>query len=196
VLSELPPRKSTELVGLLDEKVRVESIRGIAVGEEASTEVRKHVADLVLSRLKAPAMRQAGRREQQMRKVALLMRGLSGDLRGNLMTAIAQGEPAVGSAIQEAMVTWEDIVAISDRSLQEFLRSTESRKLALALVGGDPATTKKLRSNMSERASALLEEEMSLLASPKSADIAEARQTLLKGLRELNANNQLSFEEG
>ena len=154
------------------------------------------MADQVLSRLKAPAAREAGRREQQTRKVALLMRGLAGDIRGDLLKAIAESDPEAGSAIQEAMVTWGDIVSISDRSLQEFMRSTESKKLALALVGAAPATVKKFRTNMSERAIALLEEEMSLLASPKAADIAQAREALLKDLRELNTNNMLSFEEG
>ncbi len=196
VLSELPPRKSTELLGRLEETVRLEAVRGIAVGEEASAEVRRRVADLVLSRLKAPTARQAGRREQQVRKVALVLRGLAGEVRSGLLQAILQSEPEAGGAIRDAMVTWEDIVSITDRSLQEFLRSTEARKLALALVGADPATTRKLRSNMSERAGALLDEEVSLLASPKAADIAAAREALLKDLRELNANNKLAFEEG
>jgi flagellar motor switch protein FliG len=183
-------------MGLLEGQVRLESLRGIAVGEEASAEVRKRVADLVLSRLKAPAMRQAGRREHQTRKVALLLRGMPGEMRGDLLKGLVQSEPEAGSAIQDAMVTWDDIVSISDRSLQEFMRSTEAKKLALALVGADGAIVKKLRSNMSERASALLEEEMSLLSSPKAADIGQAREAMLKDLRELNANNMLAFEEG
>jgi flagellar motor switch protein FliG len=196
VLSELPPKTCTELMGLLEGQVRLESLRGIAVGEEASPEVRKRVADLVLSRLRAPAARQAGRREHQTRKVALLLRGLAGEMRGDLLKALSASEPEAGSAIRDAMVTWDDVASISDRSLQEFLRSTDSKKLALALTGADAAIAKKLRANMSERASAMLEEEMSLLSSPKAADIAAAREAMLKDLRELNANNMLAFEEG
>lgn len=195
VLSELPPKKSAELVTLLEEKTRVESLRGIASGEEPSAEARRRVAGLVLSRLQAPTLRRDGRREHQTRKVAVLLRGLSGDLRGSLVQAIAQSDPQSGTAIQDAMVTWGDILSIADRSLQEFLRGVESRKLAMALVGAAPAIMTKLRSNMSERASAMLEEEMSLLSSPKAQDIADAREELLKALREMNANNKLSFVE-
>jgi flagellar motor switch protein FliG len=196
VLSDLPAKKSTELVGLLDESVRVESLRGIAAGEEPSPEVRKRVADLVLSRVSAPTMRQSGRRDHQMRKVALLLRGLEGEMRGKLLQSMAQSDPESGKAIQDAMVTWEDIVAIADRSLQEVMRGMESRKLAMALVGAEAAIVAKLRTAMSERAAAMLEEEMSLLSAPKASEIAQARQAILTDLRELNANNMLSFVEG
>jgi len=195
VLSELPSKKSGELVGLIDEKVRVESLRGVAAGEEPAPEVRKRVADLILSRLKSPATQQRGRRQAQVRKVAVLLRGLAGELRNALLEAISAADAPSATAIRQAMITWDDVVAISERSLQDFLRGAESRKLALALVGADPAIDKKLRSNMSERAATMLEEEISLLSAPKPAEINAARENLLEDLREMAANNMLSFEE-
>lgn len=193
VLAELPAKKSGELLSLLDEKVRLEAVRGMAGGEEASADVRKRVADLVMSRLKAPGVKAAGRKDQQLRKVAVLLRGLGGDLRNNLLKSIVASDKSTGESIQRMMVTWDDIVSIADRSLQEALRGVESKKLALALLGAGKDIVKKLRTNMSERASQMLDEETSLLSSPKPEEIARAREDFLQDLRELNVNNMLSF---
>ncbi len=193
VLAELPAKKSADLLALLDEKVRLEALRGMAGGEEASPDVRKRVADLVLTRLKAPGVKAAGKKDQQLRKVAVLLRSLGGDMRNNLLKAIVASDKGTGESIQRMMVTWEDIISIADRSLQEALRGVESKKLALALIGADKAIVQKLRSNMSERASQMLDEETSLLSSPKPEEIAKAREDFLQDLRELNVNNMLSF---
>ncbi|HUT61436.1 MAG TPA: FliG C-terminal domain-containing protein [Phycisphaerae bacterium] len=196
VLSELPPRKSAELLALLDEKVRLEAVRCMAAGQEPSEDVRRRVGEMVMLRLRAPAVREEAVRGQQFRKVAVLLRGLPAELRDGMVQAMIQSDEETGKAVQQAMVTWEDIVDISDRSLQEALRGVDSKKLALALVGADGAVVDKIRRNMSDRAAAMLDEEASLLSAPKADEISGAREEFVSGLRELNAKNALSFDEG
>lgn len=196
VLADLPAKKSADLLGLLEEKVRLEAVRGMAAGEEASADVRKRVADLVLTRLAAPSMKSEGRKDQQLRKVAILLRGLGSDLRSSLIQSMVAADKEVGQAIQRLMVTWEDITSIADRSLQEVLRGMESKKLAMALMNADAAVVAKLRTNMSERAAAMLDEETSLLSNVKPTDVEKSREAVLNDLRELNANNMLNFVDG
>jgi flagellar motor switch protein FliG len=193
VLGELTPKKSAEVLSAMDPKLQIETIRVMTSGQEAGVEIRRRVAELVMGRLKSPAAQQQVRQEQQLRKVAHLLRTLGGDLRGAIVRAIQESDPASAKSVQEAMVTWEDIILITDRSLQEALRSTESRGLALALVGAEAALVTKIRSSMSERAAAMLDEEASLLSSPKPEEVQKAREAFLSDLRELNANNMLSF---
>lgn len=204
VLSELPAKKSTQLLGILDEKVRFEAISGMASGEDASPEVRLRVATVVRERLKAqsasrregaPVGNAAARREQQLRKLAIVLRGLKTDLRDAMVNTIAERDKEVAASVVKLMVIWEDIPAVMPRSLQEVLRTVDSRRLALGLVGADPAILQKVRQNISERANAMLEEETSLLSSPKPEDTVEARGEILATLRELNAKGELRFEE-
>jgi flagellar motor switch protein FliG len=196
VLGELTSKRSAEVLSAMDRKLQVETVRVMTSGQEAGVEIRRRVADLVMSRLKSPTAQQQARQEQQLRKVARLLRTLSGELRGAIVKAVGESDPASAKSVQEAMVTWDDIVSIADRSLQEALRSTESRRLALALIGAEAAIVSKIRACMSERAAATLDEESSLLSSPKQEDIQKARDAFLSDLRELNANNMLSFIDG
>ena len=84
---------------------------------------------------------------------------------------------------------------VADRSLQEALRGIDAQKLALALVKADDAIAAKIKSNISERAVATLEEEASLMASPNKADIEEAREQIIQVLREKNEKGELAFIE-
>jgi flagellar motor switch protein FliG len=196
VLGELSAKRSAEVLAGMDPQRQIETVRVMTSGQEAGAEVRRRVARLVMDRLKSPAAQEAARRDQQVRKVALLLRTMSGESRQAIVKAVQESDPAAAGNVQRAMVTWEDIVLITDRSLQEALRSTDSRQLAMALFGGEKPIVAKIRSSMSERAAAMLDEEASLLSSPKPEEVQQAREGFLSNLRELNANNMLSFVDG
>jgi flagellar motor switch protein FliG len=196
VLAELPPNKSAKLLELLDERVRVDAVRGLTAGR-ASPEARLRVADMVRGRLEA--MGEQGEvveddQHTKLRKTAVLLRGMEPSVRDVLLDGIAEKDPDMRDGVESLMVIWEDIATLMDRPLQDVLRNVDSRKLALALVDADETTVAKIRSNMSERASAMLDEEASLLSTPKPKTIAEAREAILDALRELNAKGELAFE--
>lgn len=206
VLAELPAKASAKLLPLLSEKVREEAVRGMTRDETVAPETRLRVASVVRKRLMktdatAAAPGAAGSkaskadRQKQLRKVAVLLRDLGGELRTALIQAIAKTDEATSVEVQKLMVMWEDIMIVSDRSIQEALRGVDSRKLALSLVDADPALVEKLRKNMSERLVSALDEETTLLATPKKEDVELARVEFLDALRELAANNFLTFEE-
>ena len=190
VLMELPPTKSAALLPLLDEEVQPQAVRSMTAEQAISPDARQTVAAAVGERLAAlraasaeegPA---AGEDAQQtkLRKVAVLLRGLNTELRDSLLNGINEQSAETGETV-------------ADRSLQEGLRTVDSGKLALALCEADEALVSKVRTNISERAGGLLDEETELLSSPKPEEIEEARQAVLAGLREMNAKGELEFEQ-
>ena len=89
------------------------------------------------------------------------------------------------------MITWEDIPTIADRSLQEALRGVDAQKLAVALYGADEDISQKIRSNISERAATMLDEEASLMQEPLEKEVLDAREEVVKPLREANEEGKL-----
>jgi len=128
--------------------------------------------------------------------VAILLRGLETDLRDQMVKSLSEQNGETAQTVQQLMVTWEDLFLVAERSLQEALRSVDSRKLALALVDADEKMVERIRNNISERATAMLDEEASLLSAPKASEITEAREEILNALREMNTRGELQFEEG
>lgn len=200
VLSELPPRKSSEVLGLLEQDVRLGAISGMTGIGSISTEAKRRIAQMVCGRLEIlAASRQGGAEptidEQPLRKVAVIMRNLGKEIRDGLLAALQEKDSQAGEKVAELMVLWEDIPQITDRSMQEALRGVDSRKLALALFKADEVIVKKIRSNISERAAAAIDEETSLMSAPKKEDIEAAREELVLAMREMNKKGEISFVE-
>jgi flagellar motor switch protein FliG len=198
VLAELPAKSGSELLGYFDDEMRNDIIRGMAGATNVSAEAKLHVAKKIKDRISE--MRMAGGsaegndRETQIRKVSVLLRTLPRQTRDNMVASIKEQDPETGALVMKMMVTWEDLIIIEARALQEALRSSDPRKLALAMVGVDQRTADKIKMNMSETGRNMLYEESLLISHPKKKEITEARDLLLADLRELNEAGMLEFE--
>ena len=208
ILAELTPQKSAQLLTLLPEDMKAQVVLGMAGAAQASVEARLRVATFIAERMaQAQASSQAATtvpgetlpsddlRQQQLRKIALVLRSLDPEFRSSMIESIGKQNEQDGQDVQRLMVTWEDLKTVSDRPLQEALRTADARQLATALVEADEATAAKIRQNISERAAAMLDEEASLLSSPKAEDVDQAREKILDTLRELNSKGELTFDE-
>jgi flagellar motor switch protein FliG len=200
VLSELPAKKGSEVLGLLGEGIRISAIRRMTSSDAATTEARVRIAETVWRRIEAAKSADTGaaiqaRPEQSLRKVAVMLRSLGKELRDGLLGALRGKNDKAGEMVANLMIVWEDIPQVADRPLQEALRGIEARKLAVALHKAEETITSKIRSNISERAAATVDEETSLMSAPKKKDIEETREEIVRVLRQMNEKGDLTFVE-
>ncbi len=201
VLSELPPKRGSELLGLLKEGVRVSAVSRMTSIGATSPEAKARIAQLIQGRLAgAGSGSQAGtalqvRPEQSLRQIAVLVRNLDKEIRDGVLEAIRQKDAEAGDKITNLMVVWEDIPHVSGRTMQQALRGIDERQLALALHEAAAEIVQKIKANISERAAAMVEEEASLMTASKKEDVHLARERILSVLRELNKKGELSLEE-
>ena len=200
VLSEMPTKKSSEMLGLLGEGMRLSAISRMTSVETVTTEAKARIAQMVRKRLEATITSEGStalqaRPEQSLRKVAIILRNVDKELRDGVLKAIQKKDKQASETISDLMIVWNDIPQVADRSLQEALRGTDGRQLALALHKADEAINQKIRSNISERAAAMVDEEASLMPTPKKEEVEEARENIVKVLREMNSKGELMFTE-
>ncbi|MHC4653924.1 MAG: FliG C-terminal domain-containing protein [Planctomycetota bacterium] len=197
VLSELAPKKSQEVLALLGEEVRLKAVCKMTNPDMLGAGVKQRIASIVCERLKSlKGETLAARPEQKgqnLRKLAIMLSGLEKDLRDQLLSEISKHDEETGKTVRNLMITWEDIPSIADRSLQEALRAVESGKLAVALYGADEEIAQKIRSNISERAVTMLDEEASLMQEPLEKEVLDAREEVVGPLREANEEGKLRF---
>jgi flagellar motor switch protein FliG len=195
VLSELAPKKSQEVLSLLKEDVRLKAVCKMTNPELLGAGVKQRMASIVSERLRdlkgETLTVRPGQEGQNLRKLALMLSGLERDLRDQLLSEISKHDEETGKKVRNLMVTWEDIPSIADRSLQEALRSVDSSKLAVALYGADDVISQKIRSNISERAVTMLDEEASLMQEPLETEVLDAREEVVGPLREANEEGKL-----
>ena len=194
VLSELETNKSQEILSLLDDDVRLKVVRKMTNMEWLSSDMKQRIALVVADQLENyEGETLPEQQEQTLRKLALVLSGLEKGLRDRMIKEITSEDEQTGKMVRNLMVTWEDIPKIADRSLQEALRNVDSGKLAVALHGANEDIANKIRSNISERAKEKLQEEASLMQEPLEKEIRDAREEVVKPLREANEKDELRF---
>jgi flagellar motor switch protein FliG len=198
VLSELPAKKTMEVLNFLDGGTRVSVAGRMSSCKKMTAEAKALIAEAVCERLEAITAGGADNvlpswSEQSLRKVAVIVRDLGKEIRDGLLNAIHGKDRRAGEMVAELMIIWADIPHVTDRSLQKVLREVDANKLALALHGADEAIIQKIRSNLSERAVAALDEEALLISAPGNEDIEDARGRIVRVLREMNEKSELVF---
>jgi len=199
VLSELDTRKGQEILSHLEEGIRRNVVCRMAVLDSVGGGVRERIAATVKGRLRALSVQgvseTGGGRDSSLRKLAVMLSGIEKEIRNGLLDEISKQDEETCATVRNLMVTWADILAIVDRSLQEVLRGIDSKVLAMAIHGADEAIIQKIRSNISERASATLDEESSLMQEPVAKEIDQAREEVVQLLRQANEEDKLRFLE-
>jgi len=203
VLGSLPPKLATDVLSRLDEEIRLKSVWRMADPGEISPRTVRRVGEMVCKRLveltsdegSVPSTFDEDARGTTLRKVALVLSGLTKENRDILLGEIEKHDEDTANTVRALMVTWEDIVKVEDRSLQEVLRKIDAGILAKALYGADATIANKIRSNISERAAEMVDEEASLMAEPRKKEVLEAKEEVVKPLREANEAEELAFIE-
>ncbi len=192
VLSELVPKKSQDVLARLGEEARLKAVCRMTTPELVGGGVKQRMAFTVSERLKGlKGETLTEKPEQTLRKLAVVLSGLEKELRDQLLDELKKHDEETATMVRRLMITWEDILSVADRSLQEVLRQVEPGKLAVALHGAEEDIVQKIRSNISERAMAMLDEEISLMQEPLEKEILDAREEVVVPLRDANEEGKL-----
>jgi flagellar motor switch protein FliG len=195
VVSELATKKSQEVLAALKDEARLKAVCRMTNPEMVGNRVKQQIASTIAKKLKnLKGETLVEKPEHTLRKLAIVLGGLESELRGQLLNEIAKQDEQAATMVRRLMITWEDIPSVADRSLQEALRTVESSKLAIALHGADEDIAQKIRSNISERAMATLDEEISLMQEPLEKEVLDAREEVIKPLREANEQGKLRMK--
>jgi len=182
VLSEMSAENKTEVLRFLDWGIRVSIVNRMSDCGAMSAQAK--------SRVTKPAQS-----KPSIRKMAVILRNMGKEIRDGLLGMIRGKDKHVGEMVADLMIFWEDILLISDRSLQKALRIIDIKKMALALVRADNQLIHKIQSNISETMTAVLNEQMLLMSAYRQDDIEQAREDVVDILREMHEKNELTFME-
>lgn len=200
VLAALPARLATDVISRLPPEKSQEVLVRMTQPIEISGKIARRIGEMICKRLNELAAEQTPlvqdkNNRQMLRRVALVLSGLEKDKREAMLAIIQKSNPDTATTIRALMVTWDDIIKIENKSLQQALRNIEASTLAKALHNADPAIKEKIMANISERMKEMIAEEAALMGEPRKKDVLAAREEVAKPLREANEAGELLFIE-
>ena len=99
--------------------------------------------------------------------------------------------PLLSMNVEYYLVNMNVLVEIDDRSLQKWLREVETQDLAKALKETDAEVQNKIFRNMSQRAAAMLREDMEFMGPIRKRDVLETQKKLIGILKRLNEEGEI-----
>ena len=114
----------------------------------------------------------------------------------DVIAAIRERNDAAATAIEQSMFTFHDLLKLPSVAIQVILRNITTSDLALALKGAIEVQREVVLANLSQRARAVLEEEINLLGAVPVSDVERAQRSIVQAARGLEAAGELQLTAG
>jgi flagellar motor switch protein FliG len=126
-------------------------------------------------------------------KVAEILNSISRSAENSIMEGIRERDPELANNIKGLMFVFDDLVNVDERDLQRLLVEVDQKDLVLALKGASPDLQEKMLKNVSERAAAMIQEEIELLGQVRVRDVEEAQHRILEVAQTLEEQEEITL---
>jgi flagellar motor switch protein FliG len=110
-----------------------------------------------------------------------------------IMEQINKADEALGAKIQDLVFTFENLLDLEDRAVQELLRNVQSDRLLVALKGADEELKAKIFKNMSQRAAEMLKDDLEARGPVRLSEVEAAQKEILTTARKLAESGVISL---
>jgi flagellar motor switch protein FliG len=184
VLSHLPPGMATDILSALTTERQIEVVSRIANMDQTSPDIVKEVERGLEKRL-AGLVSERFERVGGVQAVAEVLNMAGRATEKAILEGLEEDDPQLVEEIRRLMFVFEDIIRVNDKGIQAVLKEVENEELALALKTASEDLKAKIFTNMSERASQLINEEMEFMGPVRVSDVEMAQQKIVDIVRRL-----------
>ena len=195
ILSHLPAAYGAEIVKNLSSDRQLAVIRRIANMGQTNPEVIKEVEQGLESRM-ANLMNQSFEKAGGVNSVAEILNVTDRATERSLLESLAQEDPALVEDIRRLMFVFDDLCKLTDKDIQSLLKNVETAQWAMALKGASSELKQRVLGNMSQRAAAMLTEEMEFLGSRRLSEVEAIQQQIVDIIRRLEDAGEITIHSG
>ena len=105
-------------------------------------------------------------------------------------------DPKLVEEVKALLFTFDDLLMLSDVTLQRVLRDVEHKAVATALKGAAEDVREKVLRNLSQRAQEAVKEEMDLMGATRMRDVENARRAIVAVVRALEEAGEITIVRG
>jgi len=178
ILAHMDPSVAGKVLSFLPEVVRTEVVLRLAKLKEVSPTVMEEIVEALQNDLLNVAS--GGEEIGGLKRVAEILNHTEKSVEADILKRLQEEDPALAEGIQQLMFTFEDLVKLDNRAIQEILREVDIKVLAKALRGANEDVQQKIFSNMSQRAAEVLKEDMEALGPTRLSEVEEAQMEVIR----------------
>jgi flagellar motor switch protein FliG len=163
--------------------------------EKVDTKVLEEIENVLREQLESIGVVE-GRQLGGVEMVAGILNQMDRTLESELLGKLEESDPELAEKIRQLMFTFEDLIQLDDKSVQVLLKEVSSDEISVALKGASDAMKDKIFSNMSERAAAMLKEDLEAMGPVRLSDVEKAQVKIAMIAKKLESDGKIILSRG
>ncbi len=190
VVTELNPAYASEVIKNLDTELQTQVITRLAAMEEIPSStidalwraLDEQLADL--ETVDAVSVDGVG-------KAASILQRLPMSDTDEVLTTMGEEEPGLAQKLRRAMFSFEDLVNVQGRGMQNLIKEVSNDQLLLALKTASDPLKERILGAVSKRAAELLLDDLATMGPVKLSEVEQAQQEIVDTALRLEAESKI-----
>ncbi|MFQ5509024.1 MAG: flagellar motor switch protein FliG [Leptospirillia bacterium] len=190
VLSYLDPPLTSQIIPLLREDNVAHVLLRMATLDQVPAHVIRELG-VVLKRELLSASGSRTRASGGVQATADVLNYVDNETEERILSEIDQINTDLAENIRKRMFLFEDLTKMDEKAVQEILKEISKEVLTVALKGTEDEIREKFFKNMSERAAAILKEDMEDRGPVRVSEVEAAQAEILKVAKQLESQGRI-----
>ena len=189
VLSKIKGDHASRVLAALPEDFALECVQRMLRMEPVQREILDKIEQTLRNEFMSNLARTSKRDSHE--RMAEIFNNFDRQTESRFIAALEERNRESAERIRALMFVFEDLGKLDPGGVQTLLRAVEKDKLALALKGSSDALREMFFSNMSERASKIMRDEMESMGPVRLRDVDQAQMAMVQAAKDLAAKGEI-----
>ncbi|MBU0767466.1 MAG: flagellar motor switch protein FliG [Proteobacteria bacterium] len=194
ILSYLPYEKAAEVLKSFPEELKIDvALRIVQIGQ-VDVEIVNELDKVIKNEISK--IGGATRKCDGIETLANILNQVDGITEESVLSHIENEDSDLADMVRQKMFVFEDLLQIENRHFRDILQNVDNQLLIKALKTTSDEMKNKVFSNLSERASEMLKEDMEVMGPVKLSEVEEAQQEIIKIAKRLESEGRIILSKG
>ncbi len=189
VLSKVKSEHASRVLTALPEDFALECVQRMLRMEPVQREILDKIEQTLRTEFMSNLARTSKRDSHE--AMAEIFNSFDRQTEARFLGALEERNREAAERIRALMFVFEDLGKLDPGGIQTLLRAVEKDQLALALKGSSETLRELFFSNMSERASKIMREDMEAMGPVRLKDVDSAQMTMVQAAKDLAAKGEI-----
>lgn len=190
IMAYLKPEHSAQVLNFLPPEVQAQVAMKIADMDTTNPEILSEIEKIVETKFSSVVVQDFSK-AGGVESLANILNRADRSTERNVIELLEVQSPQLAEEVRELMFVFEDIVNLEDRAIQRILREVDTKDLAMSLKGTKEDVKEKVYKNMSERAQAMLRDEMEYMGPVRAKEVQEIQTKIVGIIRTLEVAGEI-----
>jgi flagellar motor switch protein FliG len=190
ILAHLPQAKAAEVLQEFPENLKYEVVLRVSNLDMIPPGIVEEI-DAVLNREMLSTEGAEARQLGGVEAVAELINNVDKNTEEQIFSRLEEDDPELAEQIRQLMFVFEDLINVDDRGIRSLLKEVRNEDLTVALKTASEALRDKVLNNVSERAAAMIMEDLEVMGPVRLSEVEESQQKVIQVARRLEKEGKV-----